>query len=189
MNTKLAVGIATMGTIKTRTLFSLVQLFKKNEANLITWEGCNVHQSRTNIVRTALKNDITHLLFVDSDMVFEPDALNILLEKDKDIIGANYNMRKFPLTSTIKIHDEKGVKIYEPKSDMFECYAVSTGFMLIKMDVFKKIPTPWFAYEFDEKGDMKTGSDIWFCKQARKAGYKIYCDPTIQVGHIGDYVY
>ena len=187
---KLTIGIITTGTIKTRTMASVVKFVKtRPDINFVIWEGCNVHQSRTNIVREAIKNGSTHLLFIDSDMVFEPEAVEKIIQYDKDIVGVSYNMRKLPLTSTIKIHDENGVQSFTPTKDLFECYAVATGFMLIKMSVFEKIKTPWFAFEFDENGDMKVGSDVWFCKQAREAGFKIWCDPTTKVGHIGDFTY
>ena len=188
MNSKVAIGIATTGTVKTKTLFSVVQLVKTG-AKLVTWDGCNVHQARENIAMAVQKSDCTHLLFIDSDMVFDKEALDILLKRDKDIIGADYNMRKLPLTSTVKIHDEDGEIVKKDEGEIFECYAVATGFMLIKMEVFEKLAHPWFLTEHDTEGNMTVGSDMYFCREARKAGYKIYCDPTIKVKHQGDYEY
>ena len=191
MNIKLAIGIATTGGIKTKTFVSVMKLVKRNPENtfIIAWEGCNVHQARINIVKESQKYDCTHLLFIDSDMVFESDIAERLLARDKDIIGVNSMVRQLPLTSTVKIHNEKGEKIYEMLDDLFECQAVGTGIMLIKMSVFDKLPRPWFFYEQDENGDLKTGSDMWFCNKAKEVGFKIWCDPTINVGHIGDFVY
>src|SRR3990167_8559146 len=108
MLTKLAVGMATNGMVKTKTMFSIVQLIKEIPANLVTWEGCLIHQNRENIAKAVMNSDCTHLLFIDSDMVFEPDALKKLIARDRDIIGAPYNMKILPPTSTVKIHDEKG---------------------------------------------------------------------------------
>ena len=84
--------MATTGTVKTKTLFSVVQLVKKTPTNLVVWEGCNVHQARENIVMEAMKGDCTHILFVDSDMIFDGDALERLLERDKDIIGELFHL-------------------------------------------------------------------------------------------------
>lgn len=187
---KLCVGIPTTGDVKTKTLFSVAKLLQKYpEANLVTWEGCNVHQARINIVSEAIRGNCTHLLFIDSDMVFEPDALKRLLQRDKEIVGVDANCRSLPLTSTVKIHDEEGNKIYTASDDLYECYAVGTGFMLIKMSVFQEIEKPWFFYEQDKDGDMKVGSDMWFCRQARNKDIKIWCDPTIKIGHLGDFIY
>ena len=188
---KIAIGIATTGTVKTKTLFSVVQLVKKfPNSNLVVWEGCNVHQSRENIVMEALKSNCTHILFIDSDMLFEANVVHELLKRDRDIIGVDTNLRKLPLTSTVKTTDEQGNLIKNDQPDgTIEVYAVGTGFMLIKLDVFKKLKHPWFMMEHDDKGNMLVGSDMWFCRLARRSGYKIYCDSTVKVGHIGDYVY
>ena len=182
--------MATMGTVKTKTMFSVAQLIKKYpDSNLVTWEGCNVHQARINIVKEAQKGDCTHLLFVDSDMVFKPETVEKLLGYDKDIVGADYNMRELPLKSTVKIHDKQGNQIFEPSTDkLYECVAIGTGFMLIKMEVFKKLTYPWFFYEQD-RNEMTMGSDMWFCNKAREFDYQIWADPTLAVGHIGDYIY
>lgn len=190
MNTKLAIGIATTGGIKTRTFVALIKLFKKDPQHtfIIAWEGCNVHQTRTNIVKEAQKYNCTHLLFIDYDMLFEDDLAEKLMKHDKDIIGVNSMVRDLPLTTTVKLHNEKGEQIYEPSTELFECQAVGTGVMMIKMSVFDKLPQPWFFYE-QNGGEMKTGSDMWFCNKAKEAGFKIWCDPRIKVGHIGDYVY
>jgi hypothetical protein len=53
--------------------------------------------------------------------------------------------------------------------------------------IFNKIEKPWFKFDMHEDGYMVEGEDAWFCSQAKKQGYKIYCDGTIPVGHLGDY--
>ena len=191
MEIKLALGIATTGQIKTRTFVSVMKLVKKDPKNtfIIAWEGCNVHQSRINIVKRAQEGNCTHLLFIDSDMVFDDDAAEKLIARDKDIIGVNTHTRNLPSKTTVKIHNEKGKQVYEMSDDLFECQAVGTGFMLIKMSVFDILPKPWFFYNYDDNGDMSVGSDMWFCNIAKEVGLKVYCDPTVKVGHIGDYIY
>jgi len=61
------------------------------------------------------------------------------------------------------------------------------GWVLIKNGVFEKLPYPWFApkmqvFESGEVQDM-CGEDVSFCLDAMDAGYEIWCDPTIRVGH------
>ena len=33
------------------------------------------------------------------------------------------------------------------------------------------------------------GEDIYFCKKVNEAGFGVWCDPTIDVGHLGLYRY
>jgi hypothetical protein len=57
------------------------------------------------------------------------------------------------------------------------------------MQVFDRIDTPWFFYEHNDEGDIVTGEDMWFCEQAKKAGYGIWCDPSVEIKHLGDFGY
>ena len=63
------------------------------------------------------------------------------------------------------------------------------GWLLIKKGVFEneKMPYPWFApkmqvFESGEVQDM-CGEDVSFCLDAKEAGFDIWCDPRIRVGH------
>lgn len=58
-----------------------------------------------------------------------------------------------------------------------------TGFMLIKLDSLKKLERPYF------KAEDGVGEDVFFCRKARKSGLSVFCDPTIEIGHIGEKVY
>ena len=63
------------------------------------------------------------------------------------------------------------------------------GWLLIKNGVFEHegMPYPWFApkmqiFESGEVQDM-CGEDVSFCLDAKEAGFEIWCDPRIRVGH------
>ena len=189
---KIAIGMPTYGTIRTNTVHSLLKMVKKLpcEYNLLTQTGSYIQSNREEIVKMAKKLDCTHLLFVDHDMIFESKAVEKLINHNKDIIGADYNLRKLPLESTIKRADPNGAEIWvEHPNGLVECCAVGMGFTLINLLVFDHIPHPWFFLEPDKDGSIKYGEDMWFCRKAREAGYKIWCDLTAKVQHMGDYTY
>tara|TARA_R100001440_G_scaffold73209_1_gene97578 strand:+ start:26 stop:919 length:894 start_codon:yes stop_codon:yes gene_type:complete len=63
------------------------------------------------------------------------------------------------------------------------------GWLLIKNGVFEneQMTYPWFApkmqiFESGEVQDM-CGEDVSFCLDAKEAGFEIWCDPRIRVGH------
>lgn len=146
--------------------------------------GCDIVSSRTGIVREALKKNATHLLFVDSDMVFPKDTLEKLLAHDKDIIGVQYNRRRFPLEGTFEALTE--VSETEP----YKARYCGTGILLIKLSIFDKPwKSPWFNFGRDAEGMLKLGEDAWFCHAARDEGFDTWIDPTIKVGHSGEYLY
>ena len=61
--------------------------------------------------------------------------------------------------------------------------ALPTGFMLIRMSCLDKMTFPYFPCEFG------LGEDVAFCVNAQKAGIEVWCDPTLEIKHIGDYAY
>ena len=115
-------------------------------------------------------------------MYFGADALERLIKRDKDIVGAPYNTKSDPPLATHKIQDKETI-IEELEGDLLKCTGVATGFMLIKTEVFKKLEHPWFMFETD------IGEDLYFCRKARQAGYDIWCDLSIKIGHIGETIF
>lgn len=183
---KLAVGMLHSGTIKTRTVISLLRMCKglPFEYNCFFQEGSVLHQNRERLAQKAADGGFTHLLFVDSDMTFEPDAILKLLAREKDIIGTHYNCRALPLKTTVELKAGQ-----TELKELDTCNALGAGFLLIKTEVFKKLSHPWFFWEVNEKGETTLGEDHWFCKKAREAGYEIFVDISIPIGHEGSYVY
>jgi hypothetical protein len=105
------------------------------------------------------------------------------LGRDKDIIGAIYNRKTMPITPMLNIEKEK-LPNYP-----FKINAMPTGLLLIKTEVFKKMQPPWFAFRFVDNSLDWMGEDIYFCGKAAEYKFEIWCDPTIEVKHIGDYTY
>jgi hypothetical protein len=67
--------------------------------------------------------------------------------------------------------------------ELVEVDATGTGCVLYDMDVFKRIPDPWFRFRKTVEGS-EIGEDIGFCHDLRKAGIKIYVDTAVKVGHL-----
>jgi len=151
-------------------------------------EGCYVHQGR-NKIGAACYDD--YLLFIDSDMAFPTDGLVKLINSGKDIIGGLYHSRKAPHLPLVYKKGKKGYVAIENKHDkIFECDAVATGFMLISKKVLEAFDKDIkkggeFPFNFKNVDGIELGDDIAFCYRAKKLGFKIYCDPTIPLGHVG----
>lgn len=170
---------------------------------LVAEEGYTVAENRNYIAVQAINNKSDYLFMVDDDMTFPSDTLDKLIANNKDICGVAYHSRGS--NAKVKIVPENKImaiaevsqgkyidleKETDPKyKELFECYATGTGIILIKTNIFKNIKRPWFEFEWHETGQCKQGEDWVFCRKAKEAGYKIYCDPTIKVGHIGEKIY
>ncbi|GAI93114.1 unnamed protein product, partial [marine sediment metagenome] len=69
---------------------------------------------------------------------------------------------------------EEGVSPAEMKRVVGEGGA---GFLLVKREVFEKLPYPWFSFE-------KGGEDLYFCDKARENGFEIWADMSVLLGHL-----
>lgn len=196
------IGICTGGSVYAETVTSLIGamdvLKEKGIGVMLSIQiGGYVAHNRNELVRRAQADGATHLMFIDADQTFPPSGIIRLLDHDKDIVGAMYNTRgnydeNGKLISTLKMADEEGNLINTGKvpAQLFKCYAVPTGFMLINMRVFDDpdMPRPFFEAGEDEKGEHYT-EDVEFCKRAHAAHYDVWCSPTIHVGHIGKQIF
>jgi len=190
-NPRILVGVISGEFIRVKTVQTLLALMKNERriTKLLIKQGVLVHVNRDNIVLDALKEDFTHLFFVDSDVCFAPDTLDKLLAHDKDIIAANYNMRIVPQTPTVRMMENGKLVVKDLPKGLFKCYAAGTGCMLIKMEVFKKLSRPWFHFGAMDENNEGEGEDVFFCRRAQEVGYEVWCDGSLQVGHIGETIF
>lgn len=201
---RIGIGIPNRGTVNTVTMENIISaifdamLKGGHTLHLITLESTYVDWGRVNCVRKAQAAGCDKLLFIDTDMEFEAHALMQLLSHDKPIIGVNYFTRdQTKSVSTVKLKGTGGPtgetsrgRVADLPKDIFECFAVGTGFMLIDMKVFDKTPQPWFKNTYDDgSGEIIYGDDVWFCKRAIEAGFSVWCDPTLVIGHRGTFLY
>ncbi len=179
-----------------KTAHSIGSAIIKSDGKVVDFiirQSSEIVSSRTWLVKEALQKDLTHILFIDSDMFFPADTLNILLAQDKDIIAVEYNKRTFPLERIGEALDTR------TEDAPYKARYAGTGVMLIKLDIFrdpkfgiiddKGIKSPWFNFGRGPEGQLVMGEDVWFCNVARSAGYDVWIDPTIRVGHVGEYIY
>jgi hypothetical protein len=133
------------------------------------------------------------IIFIDDDIYWTIEDLKKILESDKDIISGFYKMlgvnekeKSNYITGLIGEEwlTEKDIK---NTTGLIELDAIGFGFVAIKSEVFEKIKFPWFeTYEKVRERDgvvLNYGEDFNFCQKALKAGFKVYGDPTVKVGH------
>ncbi len=149
------------------------------------WETCDnpdmVGEWRNRIVKDALSLGCEYLFFVDDDLLVENDALQRLFAHNLDIVGGWYPKKTPVIESATLISDGKQSKQGVPldTTGLIEVdWSLSAGLTLIKTDVFKKIPYPWYLTT-----DRAT-EDTYFTQRAREAGIKSYLDTSIKAIHV-----
>ena len=152
-----------------------------------------VQKARRTGIDIAIRENSDYLMFIDSDMRFNFDTIYRLLAHNKDMIGAMTHRRKPPYQPCIFKYDGKRdhydfIKDLTYKEGLIKVDAMGMAFTLIKTKVLKALPEPFTACEFTIHPKTRgiVGEDINLCKHIKKAGFKIWCDTTLEVQHIGD---
>ncbi len=156
------------------------------------------------------QTELTHLLFVDSDMEFKPQLVLDMLDFDKPIIGTMYRRKREeitwvgePLMTTAVV--ERGFMPVE---------RIGMGVTLIRRDcadtMIENYPSHVLPVPFGCKHDLLAeyqlkrlfrffdripngvediSEDYAFCKRYREAGGTIWATVGHEVGHMGLYNY
>jgi hypothetical protein len=151
--------------------------------------GTLIADQRMKLVRMALDGGVDYILFLDSDMRFPSDVIVSLMRHDLDIVAANYATRRLPVKTVAFKNFQKlqYVTSDSSKAGLEEVDAVGMGCMLIKANVFRNMAEPWFQIGYSPDWKAYIGEDMYFCREAQKAGFKVYIDHDVskQVRHIG----
>jgi len=192
---KVTIGIPNNGYMHSDFVKSLISLVKP--ASVISlMDRVVVHYARNIIANKFIdgpKDDWgEYLLWIDSDQVFAPDSLIKLLKvmekRDEiDILGALVFKRTYPHLPTMyevnKFEKNKYTSITNWKRDsIVECDAIGHGFTLVRRRVYTKLSKPFYKFE------NELGEDLYFCREAKKAGFKIACHTGVVVGHLSDQI-
>jgi len=166
----------------------------KGEVDVKYLKASLIYDARNQLVKYAReKGGYDYVLWLDSDMTFEPDLLDKLLadiEGKQAVTGLCFGRRP-PFNPCI--YKELDVKtegklitpyrvIYEdyPRDSVFEVEACGFACLLMRMDVLEAMGiygVPFFPV-------AGLGEDLTFCWRARKLDIKFYCDSRLKIGHI-----
>lgn len=160
-------------------------------------ENCHVDDGRNRLVRDFLQSDCSQLVFLDSDVKWEPKDLKKLIEYDKEIVAGIYPLKQGSEGYPCRLKEGKIISV----NGLIEVDGVPTGFLKIKREVLEKLSenADKFPAKDDKPGKSKIpiifersfidgkrmGGDYTFCEKAKANGYKIYIDPEMRFSHFG----
>ena len=133
-----------------------------------------ITRARNYLVDEFLRSDCTHMLFIDSDVHYNPQDVIALLALDKDVIGGPYPKkainwnnvahaaRTHPDMNPHELENVVGDYVFNvvkgtqqfSVNEPLEVLEIGTGYMMIKRDVFKKMEEayPQLRYRPDHVG-------------------------------------
>lgn len=187
-NRSLAIGIPCSFPFIPTSFFYSFSLMEKPSYTLIMKTNGPIDTLRNDIVEKALSEGATSLLMCDVDQEYDPQTVTKLLAHKLPMVGAKVHRRYPPFDPIILRLTEEGYKPlgvgdYEQGS-LVECDATGNGCVLYDMEIFRRLPKPWFRFRKHPDNGMIIGEDIGLCQDLKAAGYKIYVDTSIEIGHL-----
>lgn len=189
---RLLIAVPTMDTVPVQFLQSLTALERKLMRDGVNFEECIisgtlVYMARDKLAGKAVNEDFTHVLWLDSDMVFNDKLLDDLMMCKKPFVSCCYNGRRPGYQSCIfKSIDLTHVERFEEyPREPFEIEGCGFGAVLMETEILKAVMLN-FKTAFTPLPSL--GEDIAFCFRARDLGYKLYAEPNVQLGHVGHIV-
>lgn len=191
------IAVPSMDSVPAVFAQSLAMLKKVGNCAVAFQVGSLVYESRNDLAKYAVQSEADYVLWLDSDMLFEPELLEKMMatlqEHDLDILTGIYYRRRHPFSPVLmkKLSiDENNFCEYEnfnayPEDGIFEVEGIGFGCVLMKSDVLMDIKATYNDW-FSPFG--RVGEDLSFCWRARQTGHKIFADPSIQLGHCGQQI-
>jgi glycosyltransferase involved in cell wall biosynthesis len=169
-----------------------------------------VVEGRNEVVREFLSSAAEWLFFVDSDMGFEPDALEKLVAAADpverpivgglcfgfgpigDTLGAGNSLIKRPFPTIFDLHETDDDAGFRPRwgyipGVMQRCSATGAALVLIHRSVFEQIQAKWGDVWFDRmkypKAKKLWGEDTSFCIRAGLLGHSVWVHAGVQSSH------
>ena len=186
---------------------SLMMLVASQKFNLHMpiMSGGGVAVARNKLAHSFMQSPAEYCLWLDGDIDFEPADVVQLYSRQEPIIGGLYphkTTKNFALSC-------RGLGKQLDETGKVEVAAVGTGFLMVQKQTCLRIKEafPQNAYYedwSDGQGELKHAffmeqvvcdpqwnidrptlltEDWFFCYTARKAGFKVYADTKVNLGH------
>lgn len=158
------------------------------ERMVVDWARNDLARNGRTHVNEYTGKQFTHLLWLDADHVFNPSLACCLarhmVNDYVDAVSALYYQRTGPTLPVAYVKDFnedpfKHFPLIEVPPMLCEVDAVGFGAILMKRDIFDRVPEPWFTLDF------RAGEDIAFCVEAKKHGVRFFLDGSLKMGHVG----
>lgn len=166
-----------------------------------------IPRGRNALVAKAMANPLaTHLMFIDSDIMFEPSDVLSLIQENVDVIGGGYPKKNLPIDYVINPcpggHQDEG---------KIEVLRLGTGFLLVQRHVFERLAeanpnlkyiddcgldpslNPYLYAYFDcglvPGCEVYMSEDWMFCNRWRELGGKVYLSKRFALAHVGAFLF
>lgn len=202
------VGMPAGGNLSPFTVQSLLTTFSRCQRLDVGCElgmvaHCSVIQwARDEVIDLFLKSDCNRLFWIDSDMTWSADQFVRLLalSQQRDVVCGAYPAKTDRPTFYLKYDTTRALNL--DSLGLLPILGTGLGFTVMSREVievvaaaapraFDEISQRDMAQVFriDTADGHRRGEDMAFFSDIRQAGYDVWLDPSINLGHIGHHRY
>jgi hypothetical protein len=194
-----------MGLSRTRWAFSMMRallsgcLGKGRKVSIESFSFPYPDGNANIATASFLSTTLDEIVFIDTDLVFQPSDVEMLLSHDVQLVSGIYAKKKLGLEYPIVALESDPEPFKRNGSDLVEVECVPRGFLRVHRDVFELMKPHVPEYECAQTGlrswefwKNRTGGcsdDFMFCKRYRELGGKVLVDKRIQLLHDGSALY
>ena len=175
-------------------LTNLRARYGEDEVEVKFLKASLVYDARNQLTKYVIdKGCYDYVLWLDSDMTFDPDLLDRLMEDMEGrqaVTGLCFGRRppfkpciykKLDVTQNGQMLLPVCENWFDyPRDQVFEVQACGFACVLMRVGVLEDMGI--YGVPFFPVGGL--GEDLTFCWRARKLGIKFHCDSRLKIGHI-----
>ena len=186
---KLLVAVPTTDYVHAEFMNSLTGLETKLARDGVDFDekivgGTLVYIARNKLAARAIEGGYTHVIWLDSDMVFKPDIVDDLMFCGKEMVCGAFVSRRPPYGPCVYTSIEDPANMIQVTNFGTEPFRVDgCGFatVLTSVELLRDVEEKFGACF---RPTEKYGEDLAFCDRVKQLGREIWCEPTVRPGHI-----
>lgn len=197
-----------LNNIESATQVSLLRLSQMGYPVATIYQCTSIDFARSQMVSQFLELGYDEILWVDSDIVFDPNDVEKIRSHKLPIVCGIYPKRGPERDLNVGLIPDTNLIAFGEIGGLIEVLWCGAGFLYTQRHVYEDIKqilslpdcmtsngkkfSPYFLPFTTPNGDRPHAylcDDRAFCARARLCGHKIYADTTIRLKHVGKYEY
>ena len=168
-----------------------------------------VSRARNTLTADFLESDCTHMLFIDSDLIFGGDQVRRIAEHQEEVVGGLYPKKQEGDVAWVLNGCDQDAAVRP--DGLQEVKYVGTGFMRIARCVFEAMIDQWGeqlryvpdhrkdrceydfwsvgTYQYPNGSRRYLSEDWFFCQRWLDLGGQVWADTRIILKHVGPAIY
>lgn len=194
---KTMIALPAMSTMLTPFVKSLVGMRLYGQVEFAFTDSSLVYDARNQLAEKAVKGDFDRVLWLDTDMTFSADLFERLhadLDEGREFVCGMYTTRRdfiHPVIyDAITFTEQDGPQAHWmsdfPTDKPFEIVACGFGCVMMTTKLLRDV-SETFGRPFSPLPGF--GEDLSFCMRVSQMGRRMFCDPTLELGHVGQITY